>query len=283
MKSDEGWAAPIISIQDGKRKYLRYSEDFSITNAPITEMELEQLETLITSLSRFQGIPMYDWIEELLTNLRFRFGVRGTDVNIIGFERNSDLQGLGHLPKLINCAIKKKAVVVCYQPFGKEVTEWTIHPYYLKQHNNRWFLLGYNELFSDLSVLALDRIQRMEQSEVSFVRNKEFDFETYFRNVIGVSIEKGREVEHIRLRFTPERLPYVLSKPIHHSQIVEDEGEGIVAIDVIPNKELVSELIWFRDDVEVLSPVSLREEIMENVSEMYKIYFPTKNDCTTTI
>ena len=144
-------------------------------------------------------------------------------------------------------------------------------------------MLGYNELFSDLSVLALDRIQRMEQSEVSFVRNKEFDFETYFRNVIGVSIEKGREVEHIRLRFTPERLPYVLSKPIHHSQIVEDEGEGIVAIDVIPNKELVSELIWFRDDVEVLSPVSLREEIMENVSEMYKIYFPTKNDCTTTI
>ena len=283
MKSDEGWAAPIISIQDGKRKYLRYSEDFSITNAPITEMELEQLETLVTSLSRFQGIPMYDWIEELLTNLRYRFDIRGNDANVIGFERNIDLQGLEYLPQLINCTIKKKAVVVCYQPFGKEVTEWTIHPYYLKQHNNRWFLLGYNELFSDLSVLALDRIQRMEQSEVSFVRNKEFDFETYFRNVIGVSIEKGREVEHIRLRFTPERLPYVLSKPIHHSQIVEDEGEGIVAIDVIPNKELVSELIWFRDDVEVLSPVSLREEIMENVSEMYKIYFPTKNDCTTTI
>lgn len=59
MKSSEGWEAPIKSYQDGKRKYLRYEYDFSIIETPITEMEVEQLETLITSLSRFQGIPMY--------------------------------------------------------------------------------------------------------------------------------------------------------------------------------------------------------------------------------
>lgn len=282
MKSSEGWSAPIVSIQDGKRKYIRYSEDFSIMNTPITEMELEQLETLITSLSRYQGIPMYDWIEELLTNLRFRFGVRGTDVNVIGFERNGDLQGLGHLPKLINCAIKKKPVVICYQPFGKDATEWTIHPYYLKQHNNRWFLLGYNELFDDLSILALDRIRSIAYSNAVFIRNKSFDFDFYFRNIIGVSIEKGKDVEHVRLKFSPERLPYVVSKPIHHSQVVENEGEGIVAIDVIPNKELVSELIWYRDEVEILTPDSLREEIKTRISKMYHNYFGVKNDCTIT-
>lgn len=283
MKSDEGWAAPIISIQDGKRKYLRYSEDFSITNAPITEMELEQLETLITSLSQYQGIPMYDWIEELLTNLRFRFGVRGTNVNVIGFERNGDLQGLEYLPKLINCTIKKIPVAVCYQPFGKEAAEWVVHPYYLKQYNNRWFLLGFNEQFEDLSVLALDRILKLNYSDVTFIRNKSFDFDTYFQNIIGVSIEKGRNIEHIQLKFTPERLPYVISKPLHHSQIVENEEEGIISIDVIPNKELISELIWFKDDVEVLSPVSLREEIKGKISAMHKIYFPVKNSFTTDI
>ena len=69
MKSVDGWEAPIESYQDGKRKYLRYDRDFSIMETPITEMEVEQLETLIISLSRLQGIPMYDWIEELLANL----------------------------------------------------------------------------------------------------------------------------------------------------------------------------------------------------------------------
>jgi hypothetical protein len=45
MKSSEGWEAPIRSYQDGKRKYLRYEYDFSIIETPITEMEVEQLET----------------------------------------------------------------------------------------------------------------------------------------------------------------------------------------------------------------------------------------------
>ena len=29
----------------------------------------------------------------------------------------------------------------------------------------------------------------------------------------------------------------------HHSQYVEDEEQGIVTLDVIPNKELVSQLL----------------------------------------
>ena len=63
MKSSIGYNAPIVSIQNGKRKYIRYSEDFSIMETPITEMEIEQLETLITSLSRFQTIPIYNWVD----------------------------------------------------------------------------------------------------------------------------------------------------------------------------------------------------------------------------
>ena len=281
MKSIDGWEAPIESKQYGKRKYLAYAYDFSIMETPVTEMELEQLETLITSLSRLQGIPMYDWIDELLMNLRFRFGLRSEDTQLIAFEQNRDMKGLRYLSDLINYTIKRKPVTITYHPFGKDVLQWTIHPYYLKQYNNRWFLLGYNAEYEDLSIVALDRIEGLELADIPFVRNKDFNFDAYFRDIIGVSLEKGKEVEHVRLKFSPNRLPYVLSKPIHHSQELENEVEGIISIDVIPNKELLSELIWFRDDVEVLSPESLREEIKEKIAEMYQKYFGVKNDCTT--
>ena len=281
MKSVDGWEAPIESYQYGKRKYLRYSYDFSIMETPITDMEVEQLETLITSLSRLQGIPMYDWVEELLANLRHRFGLRGIDTNSIGFEQNRDMQGLRYLSNLIDCVIKRQPVLIDYHPFGRDVIKWTIHPYYLKQYNNRWFLLGYNPDFDDLSIVALDRIEGIELAETSFKRNLDFDFDAYFRDIIGVSIEKGKAVEHVRLKFSPNRLPYVLSKPIHHSQEVENEAEGIISLDVIPNKELISELTWFQDDIEVLTPESLREEIKEKIAKMYQKYFGVKNDCTT--
>lgn len=283
MKSSDGWEAPIESYQDGKRKYLRYKYDFSITETPITETELEQLETLITSLSRLQGLPMYDWVEGLLTNLRYRFGLRGTEANFIGFEQNRDMAGLRHLSNLTNCIIKHQSVVIDYHPFGKEVIQWTIHPYYLKQYNNRWYLLGYNPEFDDLSIIPLDRIDNVTYSEVTFKRNLDFNFDAYFRDILGISIEKDKEVEHIRLKFSPQRLPYVVSKPIHHTQKVEDAAEGIISLDLIPNKELVSELIWFRDDVEILSPESLREEIKEIIAKMYQKYFGVKKDCTTSL
>lgn len=281
MKSRDGWEAPIVSVQDGKRKYLKYSRDFSIMEVPVTEMEIEQLETLITSLSRLQGIPMYDWIDDLLLNLRVRFGVKGSEANCIGFEQNRDMQGLRHLSTLIDCVIKRQPVIITYHPFGKDAFQWTIHPYYLKQYNNRWFLLGFNPGFEDLSIVALDRVEHVAFADEPFKRNLDFDFDAYFRDIIGVSIEKDKEVAHIRLKFSPSRLPYVISKPIHHSQYVENEAEGIVTLDVIPNKELISELIWFGEDVEVLSPDSLREEIKEKIARMYHKYFGVKNDCTT--
>lgn len=281
MKSTDGWSAPIASFQDGKRKYIKYTEDFSIMEMPISEMELEQLQTLITSLSRLQSIPMYGWIEELLLNLRYRFDLRNEDSNFIGFEQNRDLHGLRYLSELINYIIKKQAIAVDYHPFGKDTQKWTIHPYYLKQHNNRWFLLGYNPKYEDLSIIPLDRIESVEIANIPFVRNKKFNFDTYFRDIIGVSLEKDKRVEHIRLKVSQKRMPFIVSKPIHHSQYVENEKEGVVTLDVIPNKELISELIWFGADLEVLSPASLREEIKNKVNEMHNIYFGAKNDFTT--
>ena len=282
MKSVDGWEAPIKSYQDGKRKYLRYNCDFSIMETQITEIEVEQLETLIISLSRLQGIPMYDWIEELLANLRQRFGLRGIESNCIGFEQNRNLQGLRYLSDLINYVIKHQPITIDYHPFGKEVIQWVIHPYYLKQYNNRWFLLGYNPEYDDLSIVALDRIKGVADANTTFKRNLNFDFDAYFRDIIGVSIEKNKKVEHVRLKFSPYRLPYIISKPIHYSQEIENEAEGIVSINVIPNKELISELFWFHNDMEVLSPESLREEFKKIISKMYQKYFGVKNDCTTT-
>ena len=46
-------------------------------------------------------------------------------------------------------------------------------------------------------------------------------------------------------------------------------------------KELISELIWFGSDVEVLAPDSLRDQIKQKIAQMHEIYFGVKNDFTT--
>lgn len=283
MKSADGFNAPIISVQNGKRKYIRYSKDFSIMETPITDMEIEQLETLITSLSRFQAIPIFNWVDELLTNLRYRFDLKQHDNNFIGFEQNRDLRGLRYLSDLINYIIKEHPITISYHPYRKPIQQWIIHPYYLKQHNNRWFLFGYNSEFDNLSIIALDRIEEINETNQNFVKNRRFDFDAYFRDIIGVTVEEDQQIEHIKLKFSSNRLPYVASKPIHHSQIIEDEENGIVTLDVRPNKELMSEIMWYGDDVEVISPLSLREKIQDKIEKMHNLYFGVNDGCTTSL
>ncbi len=140
-----------------------------------------------------------------------------------------------------------------------------IHPYYLKQYNNRWYLLGQTERFDSLSVRALDRIVDFKEVDIPFIENTQYDFEEYFEDVIGINTGKNRSSELIRLWFSPEKAPYILTKPLHGSQKkkVQDENGLVITIEVISNYELKSLLLSFGSEVKVLSPASLDLELKE--------------------
>jgi len=64
---------------------------------------------------------------------------------IIAFDQNIDLKGIGFLGELFNAILFKRVLKIKYKSFTNEQFEnQTIHPYYLKQYNNRWFLFGKN-------------------------------------------------------------------------------------------------------------------------------------------
>ena len=122
-----------------------------------------------------------------------------------------------------------------------------------------------------MMLMALDRIQEIHLSTIAYVPT-EIDFAEYFDDVIGVTVPQDTEPEHILLRFSQHRLPYVLSKPLHHSQKIKDKEQCIIEITVIPNRELEAQLLWFGDDIEVLQPETLRQQIAEKIAKMHDLY-----------
>ena len=71
--------------------------------------------------------------------------------------------------------------------------------------------------------------------------------------------------ETITLRFTDARYPYVVSKPIHHSQQIVDPESHTLSISVRPNRELFTQLLSFIPDVEVIAPEWLRKDIADKL------------------
>lgn len=284
MESEQGWSIPLERHKDGKKVYYRYKyRDFSINKQELTANELSQLRTTILTISRYRGLPSHEWLEDVISNLEYRFHLKPNSENVISFEQNQGLRGIEHLSTLIDAATNKQTLSIRYRGFDKCENTWTIYPYFLKQYNNRWFLFGLNEEFNSISNLPLDRIEEIVATDIPFKENKDVDFDTYFDDIVGVTKPKADiELQTIRLKFDAKRFPYIVSKPIHHSQEVVDESNGIIEIKVRPNKELEALLLSFGPQVEILSPEPLRLQISRKIEENYKKYFPVQLDCTDT-
>ena len=283
MRSEDGGGADILTLKDNEnRTYYRYADkNFSIYKQELSDDELKQLRQTIATLKRFKGLPSFEWMEELMTRLEQKFHLADNTDNVIGFEQNPYLTGLNLLSPLIESIVNQQVLQIEYKAYDKEAEFWTIHPYYLKQYNNRWFLIGHNADKNRLSTIPFDRICRMETADsIPYLTYKGIDFEEYFADVIGVTIMHNKPVESVLLRFSPRRYPYVVTKPLHESQRCVDKEKCIVRIDVIPNRELEALILSYGNDVEVLSPESLRMQIKEKIEDLAKIYLGVHKECT---
>ena len=284
MESKAGWQIPLERKREGKRIYYRYKDpNFSIKMQPLTKREAEQLNTAIQAISRYRDLPSYGWVEEIIANLENRFDIKDKKTNVIGFEKNDRLKGIWNLTKILDATSSRIVLKVKYRSYNEHSQEQNIifHPYYVRQYNNRWFVFGLREDKNRISNLALDRIIDFEKLEdVPYHRNREIDFEHYFDDIVGVTHPNGVEKEHIVLKATKNRFPYIVSKPIHPSQKVTNETEYELTLDVIPNKELDQQILSFGPDLEVVSPEWFREHIGNIIKENFEKYFPVQKACT---
>lgn len=201
--------------------------------------------------------------------------------SFVFFEQNDRLVGLEHLSFVIDATVNHRALNISYNSYnGKEIV-CDVHPYYVKQYNNRWFLFGVINGRERITNFALDRIKRVTSADIQFVKNTRYDFSSYFDDVVGVSVPNNpRDKQTIVLKFSPSRFPYVVSKPIHHSQQILDNDKCTLSVEVIPTRELDQQIFSFGADVEVLSPAPYRETIRKKIEENLKKYTVVQNDRT---
>ena len=277
MRDRVTYNAPIEAYPfDGRKSYYRYSDPtFSIFNNELSTEEVASLRSAIDILSRFRGVPSNAWLENVISSLEYRFGIMPNTENIVSFDQNELLKGTEFLGELIDSAMNHQPLNMLYRTFSGKEEYHIIHPYHLKEYNNRWFLFGLEttEQGSRIANRALDRIVKFSRVNVPFIPNKDIDFDEYFKDVIGVTIpDDSIIIEDILLKFDKDRYPYIVSKPMHPSQVIIDEDERLIQIQVKPNKELESLLFSYAPQVEVVKPLWLRQRMIQKIKEFSNIY-----------
>ncbi|MBX2841050.1 MAG: WYL domain-containing protein, partial [Flammeovirgaceae bacterium] len=200
---------------------------------------------------------------------------------VIDMEKNVNLKGLGFLDTLYKAIIRKNALEITYQSFkARAPGTFDFHPYLLKEFRNRWFLIGVKKYNGDLLNLALDRIIDIKISKEPYIENEKFQFETYFKNAIGVSVSPNLEPEKVLLHFSHRHAPYVITKPLHPSQeVVNNDYYGVtISLEVQHNFELEKDILAFGDGVKVLAPNRLKRAVKDRLVGAVDLYQTELNE-----
>lgn len=277
MASEQGWSVPLEKHKDGKRVYYRYDNlKFSINNQPINETEANQIKAALLVLSRFKGLPQFEWINEIIPKFEQSFNFRPESREIIGFDHNEFLRGIDRIGELFNAISYHKVLSITYKPFqAPQPYINLLHPYYIKQYNSRWFLLGYNPELGKITILALDRIEKVEETGAYYSLDKNLNFQEYFDDIVGVSRQEDDKPVKVELFVTKELVPYIQTKPIHGSQkrVSQDERGLVIALKIIPNFELEQLILSHGEKMQVLAPEGFRERIKSRLESAFGLYF----------
>lgn len=266
MRSDKlGYNAPIIVLE---KKYYTYEDpDYSITNIPLTDQDLGKLTEVVEILRQFKGFSHFQELSGMVQRLENKiYAAKTNQEPVIDFEKNDNLKGLEHIETLYQAIIKKCTVRMCYRSFkAREASTFYFHPYYLKEYRNRWFVIGIKKKDTPVLTLALDRIISIEGCDIKYIPKKDFNLVDYLNDVIGVTVNINSPTERILFTADHDTAPYIITKPLHHSQeVVETTSSGTTfALNVQLNFELERELLGFGDRVRVIAPERLKRRIKE--------------------
>lgn len=265
MRSEKlGYNAPIV-VYD--KKFYKYEdEDFTITDIPLTETDINVLTETVSMLKQFKDFSLFNDVSDILQRLEDKiYAEKSHTQPVIHLDKNEKLKGLHFLDEIYQAIIKKVVLKITYKSFkSREENTFLFYPFILKEFNNRWFLIGKKRKQEPVSNLALDRIIRIDYDFQTPYLNEAFDAEQFYKNVVGVTVNTGLKPRKIELWIDKIHAPYVITKPLHSSQrLIETYEDGSVKIHLflIENYELERLLLGFGDGLEVLEPPRIRNRM----------------------
>jgi len=151
-------------------------------------------------------------------------------------------------------------------------------PLCLKVFKQRWYMLGLVEEIDGVSktpqaeprIYSLDRVQHLELMDCHFKRPKNFDAQAYFHNFYGVFCGPQYKPEFVRARLQPLAAKFLRSLPLHRSQ--KEIEPCVFEWYIAPTLDFIQQLRTYGSELEILAPLSLREQFAAEARHMAEMY-----------
>lgn len=266
-----------IAYSKPNNGYYYTDPNYTLEKLPLNPEDLQALKLVATTLRQYNDIGLFKEfsanVEKVINLVEY---VESNDFYaFIDFEKAPYSKGGEYLTRISEAISTKTVLELSYQKFQDQQPNLRIiSPYLLKEYRNRWYLVGLQHDKLKVKVFALDRITKLEVNQViKYNAQADFDPVIYFKNTIGVTL-KDCAVEEVILSFNPFAGNYVKTQHLHSTQeiLADNEKEVRIKLKVVPNYELLATILSFGSQVKVISPESVRNQIVASLTANIKNY-----------
>ena len=177
--------------------------------------------------------------------------------------------------RMANAWISQHQVTIRYRDKEEEEPkEFTIDPYYIEPATpgNFGFVVAYCHLDKSISIFKISCIDSARLEPRRYTIPDTFDVVQYLSPAWGTI--KDESVQTVKLHFRSHRSRPIVAAIWDTSQVIEPQPDGslIMTAKVAINNDFRSWVLGWGDEVEVIEPEKLRNEIInmnESVRSMY--------------
>ena len=193
-------------------------------------------------------------------------------LSFIEFENKAAIETIPNFKTILEAIQQQIPITFNHNSFYHlKVEEYILKPYFLKQYQNRWYVVGETE--KGYRTFGIDRIENIIIGIKKF-KPKTEEAKEKFSNVIGLNYV-DHKLEKISLSFHISQKPYIVSLPLHHSQKeINSDNETTFDIElrIHPNFEFRQQILKYGSLVKVVEPKWLSEEIKEELKMAFESY-----------
>lgn len=184
--------------------------------------------------------------------------------------------GQEYLADIIGAMKNGHTITITYQNYWhKKSYSFDVEPYCVKLFKQRWYVVGRTPYYDQIRIYSLDRIMELEVDEdKKFKMPKDFSPEEFFQDYYGIIVDNDISPETIKLKVSSSQANYIRAVPFHLSQqeVERNENYSIFELWLRPTSDLLREILWHGNDIEVLEPIEFRNEIASKIEEINQKY-----------
>lgn len=187
--------------------------------------------------------------------------------------------GQKYLQEIIGALKENRLLTITYQSYwSDEESCFDVEPYCIKLFRQRWYLVARSThpYYQDKGprIYALDRIGDLQKMDETFRMPKGWNAEDYFEGFFGIITDRETDRQLVKLKVSASQACYLRDLKLHISQEEKERNENysIFTYYLRPTFDFQQEILWNNEEVEVLEPQWLREEIAGKIERMWRKY-----------